>query len=100
MQQEDNEWQVPDKWQRISQMVFRGGCLEIHPQASRCILRSCTQHQGGGCSTCECRVEQKGRIDKESIKHRPSTMQGREDYTVNKLYQVAQEMKKLFDKDR
>ena len=31
LQQEDNEWQVPDKWQRISQMVFCGGCLEKYP---------------------------------------------------------------------
>ena len=28
-QQEEDEWQTPDKWQRISQMVFCGGCLEI-----------------------------------------------------------------------
>ena len=27
LQQEDYKWQVPDKWQRISQMVFCGGCL-------------------------------------------------------------------------
>ena len=30
IQQEDDEWQVPDKWQRISQKVFRGRCLEKH----------------------------------------------------------------------
>ena len=30
-QQPEDEWQMPDKWQRISQMVFRGGCLEINP---------------------------------------------------------------------
>ena len=30
-QQEEDEWQTPDKWQRISQMVFCGGCLEINP---------------------------------------------------------------------
>ena len=33
------------------------------------------------CSTCACRVDQKGRIDKESIKHRSTTMQGGQDYT-------------------
>ena len=38
-QQEDDEWQVPDKWQRISQMVFHGGCLEIHPSDSGCMSR-------------------------------------------------------------
>ena len=25
VQQETHEWQVPDKWQRLSQMVFCGG---------------------------------------------------------------------------
>ena len=68
LQQEDDEWQLPDKWQWISQMVFRGGCLEIHPYASGCISRSCTQHQGGRCSVGECRVEQEGRVDKRSKK--------------------------------
>ena len=27
---QEDEWQMPDKWQRISQMVFCGGCLEIN----------------------------------------------------------------------
>ena len=40
-----------------------------------------------------------GGSDKRSIKHCPSTMQGREDYTVNKLYLADQEMKKLFNED-
>ena len=80
-------------------MVFCGGCLEIHSYASGRISRTCTQHKGGRCSTCECRVDQKGRIDKRSIKHRPSTMQGREDYLVNKLYLAVQEMKKLFNEE-
>ena len=31
VQQEEDEWQTSDKWQRISQMVFCGGCLEINP---------------------------------------------------------------------
>ena len=30
-QQEEDKWQVPDKFQRISQMVFRNGALERHP---------------------------------------------------------------------
>ena len=47
-----------------------------------------------------CRVVQKGRIDKGSMKHRPSTMQGGEDYMVNKLYLADQEMDKLFNEDR
>ena len=31
VQQEEDEWQAPDKWQRILQMVFCGGGLEINP---------------------------------------------------------------------
>ena len=42
--QEEDEWQIPDKWQRISQMVA------INPEEIVDILRSFTQHQGGGCS--------------------------------------------------
>ena len=30
-QQEEDEWQISDVWQRISQIVFRGRCLEINP---------------------------------------------------------------------
>ena len=30
-QQEEDEWKVPDKFQRISQMVFHNGFLERHP---------------------------------------------------------------------
>ena len=30
-QQEEDEYQTPDKWQRIWQMVFCGGCLERNP---------------------------------------------------------------------
>ena len=50
IQQEEDEWQIPDKWQRFSQMVFCGGGLEINPNEAGCISSSCTQHQGGGCS--------------------------------------------------
>ena len=95
LQQEDNKWKVPDKQQRISQMVFCGGCLEIHSYDSGCISRFCTQLQGGGCSICEFRVEQEMRVDKRSMNYRPSTLQGRENYTwslVNKLYLEVREM--------
>ena len=46
------------------------------------------------------RVDQKGGSAKRSIKHRPSTIQGGEDYTINKLYLAVQEMKKLYNEDR
>ena len=49
-EQEEDEWQMPDKWQRVSQMVFCGGCLEINPEETGDISRSCDQHQGGVCS--------------------------------------------------
>ena len=52
------------------------------------------------CSTCECSLDQKSRVDTRFIKHRQSTMQGGEDYRVNNLYLVDQEMKKLFTEDR
>ena len=41
-----------------------------------------------------------GRVDKRSVKYRPSTLQGGEDYTVNKLYLADREMDKLFNVDR
>ena len=50
VQQEKDEWQAPDKWERILQMVFRGGGLEINPVGYGSISSFCTQHQGGGCS--------------------------------------------------
>ena len=43
VQQKEDVWQTPDKWQRISQMVFRGGCLKINPVEYRYISSSCTQ---------------------------------------------------------
>ena len=30
--QEEDEWQTPDKFQKISQMVFHNGVLESHPE--------------------------------------------------------------------
>ena len=50
VQQEDDECQAPDKWQRILQMVFCSGGLEIYSVGYESISSSCTQHQGGGCS--------------------------------------------------
>ena len=44
VQQEEDEWQMSDKWQRITQMVFHGGCLEINPVKYGSISSSCTQH--------------------------------------------------------
>ena len=38
--QEEDEWQVPEKFQRVSQMVFLNGVLSI----------LCGQHQRGRCS--------------------------------------------------
>ena len=53
-----------------------------------------------GCRACECSGDQKGRPDKRFINHSPSTMQGGEDYTINKLYLANWEMKKLFNEER
>ena len=49
-QQEEDEWQVPDKFQKISQMVFRNGVLESHPVGDEVLSSHHVQHQGGGCS--------------------------------------------------
>ena len=43
LQQEEYEWQAPDKWQRILQMVFHCGYLEIHSDDTGFISNSCTQ---------------------------------------------------------
>ena len=48
-QQEEDDWQAPVKWQRISQMVFRNKVLEIHLVGDGAMSSFCTQHQGGGC---------------------------------------------------
>ena len=50
VQQEEDQWQAPDKWQRILQIVFLGGGLAINPVGYGSISGSFTQHQGGGCS--------------------------------------------------
>ena len=41
-----------------------------------------------------------GRVDKRSMKYRPSTLQGREDYMANNLYLADREMDKMFNEDR
>ena len=61
-------------------MVFCCRYLEIHSDEARCILSSCTQHQEGRCSICEAKAWLGERVDKRSMKNRPSTWQGGEDY--------------------
>ena len=46
--QEEDEWQTPDKFQKISQMVFRNGILESHPVGDGVLSSHCVQHQAGG----------------------------------------------------
>ena len=46
--QEEDEWQAPDKFQKISQMVFRNGVLEIHPIGDKVLSSPHVQHQGEG----------------------------------------------------
>ena len=48
--QEEGEWETPDKFQKISQMVFCNGVLEIHPVGDGVLSSPRVQHQGGGCS--------------------------------------------------
>ena len=48
--QEEDEWQTPDKFQKISQMVFVNRVLEIHPVGDGVLSSPCVQHQGGRCS--------------------------------------------------
>ena len=47
-----------------------------------------------------CIGDRKGGTDRKSMKYRPPAFQGGEDYMVNWLYIVDQEMKKLFNEDR
>ena len=55
--QEEDEWQIPDKFQKISQMVFCNGILESHPVGDGVLSSHRVQHQGGGCSTLEERTQ-------------------------------------------
>ena len=51
--QEEDEWQAPDKFQKISQMVFCNGVLGIHLIGDGVLSSHCVQYQGGGCSAKE-----------------------------------------------
>ena len=55
--QEEDEWQTPDKFQKISQMVFRKGILESHPVGDGVLSSHRVQHQGGGCSILKERTQ-------------------------------------------
>ena len=77
-------------------MVFHGRYLEIHPFGTEYISRSCTQHQGGGCSTWEGGEAQKGVLDKESIKDPPLATLGRAGYVGKRLGQADREMARMF----
>ena len=52
------------------------------------------------CSVSESKVDLGGRVDKSSIKYRPSTLLGGEDFSVNKLYLANTEMDKLLNEER
>ena len=55
-QQEEDEWQVPDKFQKISQMVFCNRVLESHSVGDEVLSNHPVQHQGGGCSIFHART--------------------------------------------
>ena len=47
---EEDEWQIPDKFQKISQMVFCNEILENSQVGDKVFSCHRVQHQGGGCS--------------------------------------------------
>ena len=51
--QEEDEWQAPDKFQKISQMVFCNRVLEIHLIGDEVLSSPHVQHQWGGFSALE-----------------------------------------------
>ena len=52
-QQEEDDWQIPDKFQRISNMVSLNGVQEV-PLVNDGVLSSpSVQHQGGRCSVLD-----------------------------------------------
>ena len=55
-QQEEDQWQIPDKFQRISHMVFCNGVLERYPVSNEVLSSHRVQHQGGGCSVSPIRI--------------------------------------------
>ena len=46
VKQEEDKWQTPDKFQKISKMVFRNRVLEIHPVGDGVLSSPRVQHQG------------------------------------------------------
>ena len=52
-QQEENDYQTPDKFQRISNMVFLNGVQEVPPVKDGVLSSPCVQHQGGRCSVSD-----------------------------------------------
>ena len=61
-QQEQNEWQVPDKFQNISQMVLcngvlDNGVLESLPVGDEVLSSHRVQHQAGECSKFHARTQ-------------------------------------------
>ena len=53
------------------------------------------------CIVCEAKAWLGGRVDKRSMKNRPSNLQGGEDYLrVSKLDLAEREMDRLFNDDR
>ena len=51
--EEEDDWQAPDKFQRISQVLFCNGELEIPPIGGGVLSSPCVQNQGGGCSALD-----------------------------------------------
>ena len=48
--QEEDEWQIPDKFQKISKLVLCNGVLESHPVGDGVLSSHRVQHQGGVCN--------------------------------------------------
>ena len=58
-------------------------------------------NSGNPCSICEAKSWLGERGDKRTIKNRPSTWQGGEDYlAVSKLYLAEEEIVRLFNDDQ
>ena len=86
--QEEDECQTPNKWQRIAQTVFRGGCLLSRDNPVECgyISSSCTQHQGGRCI---CGVERRNLgAEKAELSTQPLRLYGRRRLTRYQDYRI------------
>ena len=55
-QQEEDKGQIPDKFQKISQIRFCNGVLESLPVGDEVLSSHRVQHQGGGCSIFHART--------------------------------------------